>query len=189
MSIIEEEPWPTRDAELTARLAAAPDRLLHRWMCECVEHAIETCLPLSQPAGYFLLPETTPIEVKRRWLAGEATDADLERAQYHGVKECYWGNPIALGAAILGVAWYPGSGIAVAEDEHYAESMTYHPSAAAAACDVMSECLEAVMDMALRACHEWEDRGAASEMFDRTADAERAWQRERFFAMCREAGC
>lgn len=172
-----------------AKVSAAPDRLLHVWMCECVEHVIASCEPWAEAAGYASLPETTPIEVKRAWLAGEATDGDLERAQYAGVRECYWGNPIALGAAILGVAWYPGSGIAVAEDEHYAEAMTYYDSAAAAALDVMQECLQALTDMVHRATYHGEDEAAARATLERVPEAERAWQKARFFALCEEAGC
>ncbi|MDI3289062.1 hypothetical protein [Polyangium sp. 15x6] len=181
MTSPEDALWPDRDTELVARMAAAPDYLLHEWMCDCAEHALSVCDPLSVAAKYSM-PDPTPIEVKRSWLAGEADDDDLERAQIWGVQECYHGKPIALGAAVLGTAWYPGSGLALAEDEHYAESMTYYPSAFAAACDVMRECVKAVEAMALRATWKSGDRSSAGASSRQASEAERAWQRRRILS-------
>ncbi|MDI1449529.1 SpoIIE family protein phosphatase [Polyangium sp. 6x1] len=177
MTSPEDALWPGSDPELVARMAAAPDYLLHTWMCDCAEHALSVCDALAGAAGYGSMPEPTPIEVKRSWLAGEADDADLERAQYQAVPECYWGKPLALGAAVLGAAWYPGSGLALAEDEHYAESMSYYPSAFAAACDVMRECMKAVGDVAHRAALKSGDPSSAGEVWRRAREAEMAWQR------------
>lgn len=171
--------WPDNDPELMAKLVAAPDHLLHEWMCDCAEHAVAICEPLHFDAHY-MMPETTPIEVKRLWLNGEVTDGDLERAQYRGAKECYYGNLVQLGAAILGTAWYPGSGIAVAEDEHYAESMTYYANAREALGDVMRECLKSVAETVHRA--EYHAGDYSPGMVHQTSEAEKQWQKQHILA-------
>lgn len=184
----EAPPWPDRDPELAALLAAAPDAALHALMCDCAEHALELCEPLYRAAGYTLLPDAEPIEVKRRWLAGECGEDELVAAQSGAVWCCYWGNPIALGAAVLGAAWHPGSGLALAEDEQYAESMTWYESAREAACDVMRESVKAVDGVAYRAAWRREDEGPAAEASRRARAAEEDWQRRRAFALLARSG-
>jgi hypothetical protein len=174
--------WPNSDPEITACLDAAPERALHELMCDCAAHALEVCEPIYQAAGYSSFPEEAPLEVKRRWLAGEATTDELEQAQSAAVWYCYWGSPIALGAAVLGAAWYPGSGLALAEDEQYAESMTYHDSAAEAARDVMNEAVKAVHEISHRAW--WRRDATESEKAEaaaaglRASHEEERWQRD-----------
>jgi hypothetical protein len=104
--------------------------------------------------------------------AAPATLADRESAQSAAVFECYWGNPLELGAAVLGAAWYPGGGLVLAEDEHYAESMTHQPSAFAAACDVMRECVKAVALIAHRVAWNTEGKDAAAGAWRPARDAE-----------------
>lgn len=180
--------WPENDAEIAAVLAAAPDYLRHEWMCDCAEHAVAVCEPLHCEAEYSM-SATTPIEVKRDWLAGKADDGHLERAQYHGVFECYWGKSISLGAAILGAAWYPGSGISVAEDEHYAESMTYYANVREALGDVMRECLKAVTSMASDAVYNVQrDPDAASERGYCVCEDEKKWQKQHILSAWAKQG-
>ncbi len=177
--------WPDEDATFCAQLASAPARGLHELMCACAEHALAECAPWYRQAGYTLLPESEPLEVKRRWLRGEATDEEVQQAQAGAVFHCYWGNPIALGAAVLGAAWIPGSGLALAEDEHYAESMTWYDSAAEAALDVLSECVTAVGEVRARAVWRREDPAPAGAARLEAENAEKAWQRERAAALLR----
>lgn len=178
-----EAPWPERDPELMALLAAASEPWLHALMCDCAEHALAMCEPLYRAAGYTCLPDPEPIEVKREWLAGACDDGALGSAQSAAVWHCYWGNPIALGAAVLGAAWRPGCGLALAEDEEYAESMTWYERALDAACDVMREAVKAVDEVAFRAQRRSEEPGPAAEVGRRARAAEEAWQRQRAFAL------
>lgn len=146
MSILTE--WPQCDAELVGRITAATETDCHRWMCACAEDTLGLCDTLHVAAG-FALPEPTTIELKRAWLAGSATDDDLACAQRYAVNDCYHGHCLALGAALLGCLWHPGSGASLSEDEHYAESMTWYPDARAALLDILRECWRAVVGMVL----------------------------------------
>lgn len=169
--------WPERDPELTARMEGASDAELHAWMCDCAEHALAVCEPLCADAGFSAPPDTTPIKVKRRWLEGLATEEELQDAQKAGVWECYWGKSIELGAALLGTAWYPGSGLTLPEDEEYAERMTYYPGALAAALDVMHECVNAVRSFVYGALWKRENSEPASKVVQQAIDSEQTWQR------------
>ncbi len=180
--------WPDEDAALCAVLASAPTEGLHELMCACAEHALAECAPWYRQAGYTLLPEAEPLEVKRRWLRGEATDEEVQKAQAGAVFHCYWGNPIALGAAVLGATWIPGSGLALAEDEHYAESMTWYPSAAEAAMDVLSESVIAVGEVRARAVWRREDPAPAAAARTQAESAEREWQRGQAAVLLRPRG-
>lgn len=124
------------------------------------------------------MPETTPLEVKRRWLRGEATDSDLEEAQYGGVFYCYWGHSLSLGAAIIGSAWYPGSGIAVAEDEHYAERMTYYGHVREALGDVMRECLKSIVGAVYLIEYRAGNRTDSNGVVRRASEDEKQWQKQ-----------
>jgi hypothetical protein len=171
-------PWPQHDLELASKMAAATDAQLHHWMCDCAEHALAVCEPLCADTGYLCPPDPTPIEVKRRWLAGTATEDALADAQREAVCECYYGKSIELGAAVLGTAWYPGSGLTLPEDEAYAESMTHYPGALAAARDVMRQCVQAVRTFTYNARWKSEGSNLAAAAAQRAGDAERAWQRD-----------
>lgn len=180
---VSEALWPERDVELMALLAAAPDPWLHALMCDCAEHALAVCEPLYRAAGYRFLPDPEPIAAKREWLAGACDEEALAGARAAAVWHCYWGNPIALGAAVLGAAWCPGGGLVLAEDEQYAESMTWYERALDAACDVLREAVKGVADVAYRAQWRREDPGPAGEAARRARAAEEAWQRQRAFAL------
>ena len=169
--------WP--DEELTALLKKAPARALHELMCDCAAHALEVCEPIYRKAGFTLFPEEEPLAVKRRWLSGEASTDELASAQQGAVWHLYWGNPIHLGAAVLGAAWYPGGGLMLAEDEGYAESMTHYDSAAEAAMDVMREAVLAVHDLVYRSLYERDSANQeAAQAAQSAAEAEQRWQRE-----------
>jgi hypothetical protein len=173
--------WPDSDPELLALIEGASDQLLHELMCDCAAHALEVCEPLHRAADYTMFPEDSPLVVKRRWLAGEASTAELEEAQQAAVWYCYWGSPLALGAAVLGAAWYPGGGLSLAEDEHYAESMTWHDTAAEAIRDVMNEAVKAVGEVSYLALWRREgtekEKAAAGEASLRAQRAEESWQK------------
>jgi hypothetical protein len=125
------------------------------------------------------LPRPEPLEVKRRWLCGKASDEEVQQAQGGAVFFCYWGNPLALGAAILGAAWIPGSGLCLAEDEQYAESMTRYESAPEAAMAVLGECVLAVGDVHARAVWRREDPAPATQAWLIAESEEQDWQRTR----------
>ncbi|MEZ4448185.1 MAG: hypothetical protein R3B09_01815 [Nannocystaceae bacterium] len=171
--------WPDSDPEVMALLAAADDRSLHAMMCDVAEHAIERVEAVYQAAGYRLLPDREAIDVKRAWLAGEADEAELEAAQRGAVWSCYWGNPIAIGAAALGATWYPGSGLALPLDEMYAEAMTWFERADEATAAVMHEAVKGVGECHYRA--EWfhGDREASTQAYLEAEAREQEWQRER----------
>ncbi|MGC4115587.1 MAG: hypothetical protein QM765_13480 [Myxococcales bacterium] len=177
--------WPADDAELCALLAAASDRDLHAFMCDCAEHALAVCKPIHRAAGYSLFPPAEPLEVKRRWLRGEASDEELSGAQSGAVFYCYWGSILELGAAVLGAAWHPGGGLCLAEDEEYAESMTWHETAREAAADVMDQCVQAVVEVHVHLTWKKDEPRPAQEAAVRSREAEQAWQRDRARAVLR----
>ncbi len=155
------------------------DVLLHALMCDCAEHALKVCTPIHRDAGFDLLPDREPIDKKRCWLAGACSNAELAEAQQGAVWHCYWGNPIALGAAVLGAAWQPGSGLALAEDEAYAESMTWYDTTLGAARDVMHEAVRGVGDVVFGLSWRTDGPSAAPDTAGAAREAERAWQRAR----------
>ncbi|MEZ4328555.1 MAG: hypothetical protein R3B40_25250 [Polyangiales bacterium] len=183
----EPERWPHDDPQLMAQLATLSDALLHTLMCDCAEHALEVCAPIHRDAGFDLLPEREPIELKRSWLVGGCTDAELADAQQGAVWHCYWGNPIALGAAVLGAAWQPGSGLTLAEDEAYAEAMTWYDTTLAAAGDVLREAVRGVGDVVFGLRWRTDGPAAAPGAAEAARAAERAWQRERVAELLRGA--
>ncbi|MCA9577756.1 MAG: hypothetical protein R3B40_31765 [Polyangiales bacterium] len=179
--------WPHDDPAVMAQLSTMSDAGLHALMCDCAEHALAVCAPIHRDAGFDLLPDHGPIDVKRSWLAGACSDAELTEAQQGAVWHCYWGNPIALGAAVLGAAWQPGSGLALAEDETYAEAMTWFDTALAAACDVMHEAVGGVGDVVFGLRWRADGPAVAPEAAEAARAAERAWQRERVTELLRGA--
>jgi len=176
-------PWPDSDPDLLALLDAAPDRALHELMCACAEHAREQCKPLYRAARYTSLPDDLTIEQKRLWLRGEANEDELRAAQQAAVHQCYWGNPIALGAALLGCAWQPGPGLLLPEDEQYAESMTWFDTTLEAACDVMRQAELAVGELTYRSLRQREDPTPSETAALAARTAERAWQRAHAFTL------
>ncbi|MCX4243550.1 hypothetical protein [Paraliomyxa miuraensis] len=167
--------WPDEDAELLARLATAPEARLHAWMCDAAEHAIDSCRAVARAAGHGL-PDPTPIEIKRRWLEGQATTEELRRAQADAVAECCHGSSRSLGAAVLGCAWHPGGGLELPEDERHAQRMTQHGSAFEATCSVLRQCIEAAGALSHRAA--WSSVGphVAAASARRAREQEQAWQ-------------
>ncbi len=166
------------DPEVGPALAAMSEGALHVLMCDCAEHAYAVSAPLRAAAGYRGLPSLSPVDTKREWLLGEVEDDALMHAQREAVWGCYWGNPLYLGATILGAAWCPGATHILQEDEQYAESMMDYDSALEAAEDVLAEALKAVADIHYRAQYRI-DPESAGDAHTAALGAEIEWQRDR----------
>lgn len=75
---------------LVLRVAFLPDKLLHEFACRCAEWAL-SLVDSPDPRSFEV------IRVKRRWIAGEATDSELDFAQAAAVE--------AVKAAVRDALW------------------------------------------------------------------------------------